>query len=163
MDLVAVFASITSRLILNLLSADWACIVDHLIVCEDTLHKATDLVELSLLVLLLTAEAPPATLDSLVICGYCINHLLNESEVIRSLGSISPTLVDSLSDRVLCLQFVRVGIVPLSELIDTLVVSIEEDLTVLISSIETLPAIVTYFRALDRNDSSLLVWKFGGV
>lgn len=163
MNLVAVFTSVTGRLILDLLSADWARIVDHLIVSEDALHEATDLIELSLLVLLLTAEAPATTLDSLVVCGYCINHLLNESEVIRSLGSISTTLVDSLSDRVLCLQLVRVGIVPLSELIDTLVISIKEDLTVLISSIETLPAIVTYFRALDRNDSSLLVWKLGGV
>lgn len=76
MHLVALFTSVTRRLILHLLSALWATVIDHLVVGFDGLDEAGDHIELGLLLDGLAVAVPGGLLEGLIGL-HRVDHLLD--------------------------------------------------------------------------------------
>ena len=81
MDLVALLAAVASRLVLHLLPADRAAVVDHLVVVFYRLDEARYHVQLGLLLDGLPVAIPGWLLQGLV-CLDRVDHLTDKFEVI---------------------------------------------------------------------------------
>jgi hypothetical protein len=66
MNFVTLLTSLSSWLVLHLLPALWAAVVDHFVIIVDSLDKATDHVELSLLLDRLPVAVPGGLLQVLI-------------------------------------------------------------------------------------------------
>ena len=76
MNFVALLTSVASRLVLHLLPALWAAVVDHFVIIVDSLDEATDHVELSLLLDRLPVAVPGGLLQVLIAL-HGLNQLTN--------------------------------------------------------------------------------------
>lgn len=87
-DFIALFTAIAGRLVLHLLPALRAAVVDHLIVVLDRLYESGDHVELGLLLDRLAIAVPGGLLQRLISL-HCIYHLPNQFKIVLSLGLVS--------------------------------------------------------------------------
>lgn len=94
--LIALLAPVTRRLILHLLSALGATVVDHLVVVFDGLNEAGDHVELGLLLDGLAVAVPSGLLEGLVGL-HRVDHLLDQLEVVLSLRPIGTLTISACS------------------------------------------------------------------
>jgi len=152
MNFIAIFAAIASRLILYLLTANWASIIHHFLVCQDSLDKTWKLVELRFWLLRSSIVVPGLVLKLSHIFSYTFNDLLDQFKVVWSLNLRVRATVIRLSyccDRTGILNLFGIcSSVPLAQIFTSLIARrIEEDLTVFITSIE-------WFATVIRNTSS---------
>jgi hypothetical protein len=112
MDFIAIFAAVASRLVLDLLTANGACIIHHLLIGEDSLDETGELIELRLSLLRGAVVVPGLVLQGSHILGHTFDELLDQLEVVGSLNLRVRRAVVRLShggDRAGILNLLRVG------------------------------------------------------
>jgi hypothetical protein len=93
-NLVALLAAVPGGLILHLLPALRAAIVDHFVVVLHRLHEPRDHVQLRLLLCSLAVTVPGGLLQGLVGLDR-IDHLSNKLEVVLFLGLVNTVKVSA--------------------------------------------------------------------